>query len=76
MRRLFWVCVGAGIAVAVVLRGRLWLRRLTPAGVAEQVEAAGHKAATDINQMWKTFVTAMREKEAELREELELPERS
>ena len=73
MRRLFWILVGAGIAVALVLRGRVWLHRLTPKGVAEQVEASGQKAANRLSEVSATFTTAMREKETELREELDMP---
>ena len=72
MRRLFWILVGAGIAVALVLRGRVWLHRLTPKGVAEQVEASGQKAANRLSEFYATFTTAMREKETELREELDM----
>jgi hypothetical protein len=72
---LFWILVGAGVAVALVLRGRKWLYQLTPQGVAERVEASGQKAASRFSEFRTTFVAAMREKEAELREELDMPRR-
>ena len=45
MRRLFWILIGAVIAVFIVLRGRELLERLTPRGVSRQVEKKGHEAA-------------------------------
>lgn len=73
MSRIFWILIGAGLAIAVILRGKQWLHRFTPQGVAEKVEETGHKAAIGLGDFYATFTTAMREKEAELREELALP---
>ncbi|MEZ5085451.1 MAG: DUF6167 family protein [Tessaracoccus sp.] len=75
MRRLFWILVGAGIAVFVVLRGKQLLQRYTPQGIQEQVTQKSQEAATT----WKDFVGTMRnamaEREAELRAELNIPAR-
>jgi len=73
VRRLFWILVGAAVAVALVLRGRKWLYQLTPKGVAERVEASGQQAVNKFSEFRATFTAAMREKEAELREELDTP---
>ncbi|MFV0430538.1 MAG: hypothetical protein ACK5KO_14060 [Arachnia sp.] len=70
MKRLFWMLVGAGIAVAIALKGKELLHRLTPAGVAEQVERTGNRAAANLGDFYATFKTAMAEREEELRREL------
>ena len=72
MRNFFWILVGAGIAVFVVLRGKELLHRLTPAGVAQQVEKRGHAAASSFGDFVATFRTAMAQREAELRHELNI----
>ena len=38
MKKLFWMLLGAGLAVFLITRGRALVRRLTPQGIAEQVE--------------------------------------
>ena len=73
MKQIFWLLVGAGLAVFVVLRGRELLERLTPRGVAQQVEKKGHEAASNFGDFMATFRTAMAQREAELRSELDLP---
>lgn len=72
MRNLFWLIVGATLAVVVITRGRRILHKVTPAGIAEQVERKGHETATDLGDMFATFKTSMAAREAELREELGL----
>ncbi len=72
MRRLFWILVGAGIAVAVVFKGRELYRRITPRGIAEQVEQQGHRAASGFGDFVATFRVAMADREAELRRELNI----
>ncbi|MFT3886830.1 MAG: hypothetical protein QM713_01515 [Arachnia sp.] len=73
MSRLFWVLLGAGLTVFLVLRGKELYRKLTPAGVAEQVEKQGKKAAAGFGDFVGTFRAAMAEREAELRTELNIP---
>lgn len=73
MRRLFWLSVGAGIAVFLVFRGRALLERLTPRGVAQQVEKKGQEAAVGLGDFLGTLRASMAQREAELREELNLP---
>ena len=75
MRRLFWILVGATVAVVLVLRGRKWLYQFTPTGVAERVEASGQQAVNRFGDFRATFTAAMREKEAELRAELDMPQK-
>ena len=73
MRNLFWLLVGVGLTVFVVLKGKELYRKLTPAGVAEQVEQQGKKAAASFGDFVGTFRAAMAEREAELRTELNIP---
>ena len=75
MRRLFWILVGATVAVVLVLRGRKWLYQFTPKGVAERGEASGQQAVNRFGDFRATFTAAMREKEAELRAELDMPQK-
>ena len=75
MRRLFWILVGATVAVVLVLRGRKWLYQFTPKGAAERVEASGQQAVNRFGDFRATFTAAMREKEAELRAELDMPQK-
>lgn len=73
MRNLFWMIVGAVIAYFVIARGRELLHRLTPRGVAEQVEKKGHEAASSFGDFYATFKAASATREAELRDELNIP---
>lgn len=70
MRNLFWLIVGAALAVFLVTRGRRLAHQLTPAGVAERVERKGNEAAASLGDFYATFKTSMAAREAELREEL------
>lgn len=73
MRRFFWILVGAGVAVAIVFKGRTLLERVTPRGIALQVEDRGHKAASSLGDFIATFRVAMADREAQLRAELNIP---
>lgn len=73
MKGLFWMLVGAALTVVVVLRGRELLHKLTPKGVQEQVAERGHRAAASAGSFLGTFRSAMAEREAELRHELNIP---
>lgn len=73
MKQIFWLLVGAGLAVFIVLRGRQLLEKLTPKGVARQVEKKGHETAASFGDFMATFRTAMATREAELRTELNIP---
>lgn len=76
MRKLFWILVGAVLAVVVITRGRSLLHKVTPAGIAEQVERKGQDAAAGLGDFLATVKTSMAAREAELREELGIPERA
>ena len=73
MGRLFWILVGAGIAVFLVLRGKQLMQRYTPKGIQEQVTQKGQEAAAGWKDFLATFREAMAEREDELCTELNIP---
>lgn len=73
MSRIFWILVGAGITIFLVLRGKELLHRFTPQGVQEQVAEKGQEMAVSFGDFVGTFRAAMAEREAELRHELNIP---
>jgi len=74
--RLFWILVGAGLAVFLVLRGKQLMQRYTPKGIQEQVEQKGKEAAATWSDFLDTLRSSMTEREAELRDELNIPARA
>ena len=72
MKKFFWMIVGAALAVFLITRGRALLARLTPKGIAEQVERRGSAAAADFGDFYATFKTSMDAREAEIRRELDI----
>lgn len=76
MSRLFWILVGAGLAVFLVLRGKQLMQRYTPKGIQEQVEQKGKEAAATWSDFLDTLRSSMTEREAELRDELNIPARA
>lgn len=73
MSRIFWLLVGVGLTIFLMLRGKELLHRITPRGIAEQVEQKGHQSAANFGDFMATFRHAMAEREAELRRELDIP---
>lgn len=73
MKNLFWILVGVGLTLFVVLRGKQLLQRFTPKGVQEQVTERGHRAAASFGDFVATYRAAAAEREAELRAELNIP---
>lgn len=63
MRRLFWMGVGAAGAVVAASRVRRAVRRVTPEGVAEQIEDAGRRTGTALRDAVGVFRAASRERE-------------
>ena len=74
MRRLFWFAIGVGFAVFVVTKVRGYLKKASPQALGNRVT----DAATVVTDSARDFATrvraAMVEREAELRDELGLPE--
>ena len=66
MRRLVWMGLGAAAAVVLAERGRRLAHRYTPAGVTEQVEAAGQRAGSALHDAAATFRSAFATRERDL----------
>lgn len=74
MKRLFWFVLGVGAAIFVITRGKAMLRKVTPAGVSEQVTAQTQAARGRIQEFLSDLTEAMDEREAELRAQLNMPQ--
>lgn len=70
MRSLFWLVVGAALMYVFIVKGRAVMHKLTPQGLAQQVEKRGHETATSFGDFYATFRTSMAAREEELRKEL------
>ncbi|WP_036921648.1 hypothetical protein [Propionicicella superfundia] len=77
MKKLFWVAVGVGITVLVVVKGKELLKMATPQGVADQAVKVGRSLETRIADFVDTVSENMAAREAEIREALDMdaPER-
>ncbi|QLQ15757.1 MAG: hypothetical protein HZY73_08850 [Micropruina sp.] len=71
-RRFFWFAVGVGVAAFVVLKGREYYRRFTPAGVTQQIDKTTQNVQSWMSDFVETFSEAYHDREAELREALGL----
>lgn len=73
MRSLLWLLIGAVLMYVVIVKGRSILNKLTPQGIAQQVEKKGHETATSFGDFYATFKASMAAREEELRHELNVP---
>jgi len=74
VKRIFWMAVGAGLTVAVVVKGRELMARATPAGISAQAQQKGRELTARVSEFLQTVREAADEREAELRDELGLPD--
>ena len=74
MKGLFWFTAGAAAASYAIFRGKRLYRQYLPEALRKQIESRGNDAAADLGTFTATFRTAMAEREAELRHELNIPE--
>lgn len=74
VRRLFWISVGAGLAVVAAVKGKELLDKLTPAGVSEQLSKTGQYVQNWVADFLKDVNEGMAEHEADLREQFGLQE--
>ena len=74
LRRLFWFAIGVGFAMFVVTKVRGYLKKASPQPLGTRVT----DTATGVTDSARDFATRLRaamvEREAELRDELGLPE--
>ncbi len=73
-KRLFWFAVGVGLTALVVVKGREYYERLTPKGVADQLEKTRTGVVDWVGEFLTTMGEAMDAREGELREALGLDE--
>lgn len=64
--------IGAALMYVVIAKGRTLLHKLTPKGVAEQVEKKGHEAASSFGDFYATYAAARDARADELRTELNI----
>ena len=74
MRRIFWFALGAGVTIFVVVRARDYLRQATPQAIGHRVADAGASLGDSVRDFTDRVRAGMAEREAELRESLNLPE--
>lgn len=74
MRGLLYFGAGVVAATYAILRGQKVYRQYVPEPVRKEIAKRTEDAAIDLGQFSGTFRTAMAQREAELREELNLPE--
>lgn len=78
LKKVFWFSVGISVGVFVVVKGRQYLRKLTPDAVTERVTQSVSARAAGVSERISTFVddarAAMAERESELRDTLGLSE--
>ena len=67
MTRVFWVALGATAGVVAVRRAERAARRLTPAGVSEQVTTSLAELGAAVRSFGEDLRDAMADREEELR---------
>lgn len=70
MSRSFWFLAGAATTVVVTTKGRQYYRRLTPAGMAEQIEHRVEQTATQAKGWLADFAETYSHARAAKRSEL------
>lgn len=70
MSRALWFVAGAAASAFVVVKGRQYARRLTPAGMAEELERRAEDAAGQAKDWVDDFATLYSQARAAKRSEL------
>jgi Family of unknown function (DUF6167) len=74
IRRFFWFALGAGVAVFVLVQIRKALSRATPEALGQRMADSAAGVGASARDFTDRVRAAMAEREAELRDELGLPE--
>lgn len=74
MKGLFWFLAGVASTVYVLVKGHKLYKEHVPEWLQRQLERRLDTAMVDLGRFSATFRTAMAEREAELRNELIIPE--
>jgi Family of unknown function (DUF6167) len=74
IRRLFWFALGAGVAIFVFVKIRKALSKATPEAVGHRMADTAAGVGASARDFTERVRAAMAEREAELRDELGLPD--
>ena len=74
IRRLFWFTLGAGVAMFLFVRIRKVLSQASPEAMSQRVAGAAAGMGESARNFVERVRAGMAEREAELRDELGLPE--
>jgi hypothetical protein len=74
IRRFFWFALGAGVAIFVFVKIRETLSKATPDAIGHRVADTAAGVGASARDFTERVRAAMAEREAELRDELGLPE--
>ena len=74
IRRFFWFALGAGVAIFVFVKIRQALRKATPEAIGQRVAGSAAGVGASARDFTERVRAAMAEREAELRDELGLPD--
>ena len=74
IRRFFWFALGAGVAIFVFVKIRQALSKASPEAIGQRVAGSAAGVGASARDFTERVRAAMAEREAELRDELGLPE--
>ena len=74
IQRFFWFALGAGVAIFVFVKIRQMLSKATPEAIGHRVADSAAGVGASARDFTERVRAAMAEREAELRDELGLPE--
>lgn len=76
MGKVVFFALGVAVTVVIVLKGRELYRRTTPQGIQEQVQQRTQSLGVQVSEFLETMTDSMKSREAELRDELNIPEQN
>jgi Family of unknown function (DUF6167) len=74
IRRFFWFALGAGVAIFVFVKIRQALSKATPEAIGQRMADGAAGVGASARDFTERVRAAMAEREAELRDELGLPD--
>ena len=74
IRRVFWFALGAGVAIFVFVKIRQALSKATPEAIGQRMADGAAGVGASARDFTERVRAAMAEREAELRDELGLPD--
>jgi Family of unknown function (DUF6167) len=74
LRRLFWFVIGAGVAIFVSVKIRDYMKKAKPEAIGQRVAETASGISESARDFVHRFRSGMAEREAELRETLDIPE--